>query len=186
MGASVNADDLLSAPGSLTRLIGGPTVRSSGYRMDSVRRQQTEILLPEGEKLQVSDSVLELHIQHYTQQRRERLISRLLLQVTPLHFYRQMKRLGYALTPTFVRYLIWREQATPPRKFPTSYLNGLRGVTAVKVFTFHCTFAYSDFGFQPWGIDDRHKYLLELPIIRYVYSGSQYRYCNASPSPGTI
>ena len=67
--------------------------------------------------------------------------------------------------------MLWGDHAAPPKKFPTSYLNGLRGVTAVKVFTFHYTFAFSDFGFQPWGVDDRHKYILELPIIRYFYSG---------------
>ncbi|RJE17207.1 acyltransferase [Aspergillus sclerotialis] len=31
--------------------------------------------------------------------------------------------------------------------------------------------AFSDIGFQPWGTNDRHRYLLELPIIRYFYSG---------------
>ena len=79
-------------------------------------------------------------------ERRKRILSGLLQQVSPFQLYRYVKKLLYALTPTLLRYLIWHEQSTPPKKFPTSYLNGLRGVTAVKVllFTTHSYSATSD------------------------------------------
>ena len=139
--------------------------------MTVVQQEQSQSLLSDQEKSQLSDEVLELHFQQYVSERRRRIVSRLVQHVKPHQLYRHLKRFGYALTPTLVRSLVWHEQSTPPKKFPTSYLNGLRGLTAIKVFTFHYTFVYSDFGFQPWGVDDRHKHVLELPIIRYFYSG---------------
>ena len=123
------------------------------------------------EKAQSQDDSIDLRLQQYIHHRRKQLLARLLHSLRPPQLLRQGKRLGYTLAPTIIRSLIWDEHGTPPKKFPTSYLNGLRGVTAVKVFTFHYTFVYSDFGFQPWGVDERHKHFLELPIIRYFYSG---------------
>lgn len=89
----------------------------------------------------------------------------------PANACRIGKRFAYCFTPQILRSAYWDDHASKPKQFPTSYLNGLRGITSIKVFTFHYTFAYSDFGFQPWGTNDRHRYLLELPIIRYFYSG---------------
>lgn len=103
--------------------------------------------------------------------RRHRLASKLLFLFKPLYIIRFAKILGYALTPQLLRSLIWNDHPPAGKKFPTSYLNGLRGVTAVKVFTFHYTMAYSDFCFAPWGTDERHNHILELPILRYFYSG---------------
>jgi peptidoglycan/LPS O-acetylase OafA/YrhL len=84
---------------------------------------------------------------------------------------RLWKRFGYALTPQLLRTLIWKDHAPPQKQFSTSYLNGLRGCTALKVFTFHYMHTLSDICFQPWGTNERHHYILELPIIRYFYSG---------------
>ncbi|RMZ87991.1 hypothetical protein DV736_g4781, partial [Chaetothyriales sp. CBS 134916] len=139
--------------------------------MSMVQHEQAESLLPAGENGHAPDVSLKLRVKYYLHEGRRRLLSRLLQQASPSQVYRALKKFGYSLTPTLVRTLVWDEEAPAPKRFPTSYLNGLRGLTAVKVFTFHYSFAYSDFGFQPWGVDDRHKYFLELPIIRYFYSG---------------
>jgi len=97
------------------------------------------------------------------------IISSLLLR--PAQATRWCRRFGYALMPQLLRSLIWQDYAPPRKEFTTSYLNGLRGCTALKVFTFHYIHALSDIGFQPWGTNERHRYILELPIIRYFYSG---------------
>jgi peptidoglycan/LPS O-acetylase OafA/YrhL len=96
------------------------------------------------------------------------LSSRLL---RPAQGGRLWKRFGYALSPQLLRTLIWKDHAPPQKQFSTSYLNGLRGCTGLKVFTFHYIHALSDICFQPWGTNERHRYILELPIIRYFYSG---------------
>ena len=101
-------------------------------------------------------------------------IIRLILSSVLLHPAqggRLWKRFGYALTPQLLRTLIWKDHAPSRKQFPTSYLNGLRGCTALKVFTFHYIHALSDICFQPWGTNEHHHYILELPIIRYFYSG---------------
>ena len=130
-------------------------------------REQTPRLADQ----QIAEEALESQYQRYLEQRQAQLLTRLVHALRPNQLVRSARRLGYALTPQLARTLIWSEQAPKIKSFPTSYLNGLRGVTAVKVFTFHYSFVYSDFGFQPWGVDDRHKHFLELPVIRYFYSG---------------
>jgi peptidoglycan/LPS O-acetylase OafA/YrhL len=97
------------------------------------------------------------------------LLSSILLR--PEQAGRLWMRFGYALTPQLLRTLIWKDHAPLRKQFPTSYLNGLRGCTALKVFTFHYIHALSDIAFQPWGTNERHRYILEFPIIRYFYSG---------------
>ena len=104
-------------------------------------------------------------------ERRRRIFSKLASLVRPTTAYRLGKRFAYCFAPQFLRTKIWNDPAPKPKFFPTSYLNGLRGITSVKVFTFHYTFAFSDFGFAPWGVNSGHRYILELPIIRYFYSG---------------
>lgn len=89
----------------------------------------------------------------------------------PAQIFRQLRRLGYACTPQLVRSVVWHEYAPLTKTYPTSWLNGLRGIAAVKVVTFHYVMAYSDFGFQPWGVDERHTHFFELPVIRYFYAG---------------
>ncbi|EXJ89051.1 hypothetical protein A1O3_02115 [Capronia epimyces CBS 606.96] len=100
-----------------------------------------------------------------------RILFKTLSLMRPGHASRIGKRIAYCFVPQLLRSNIWDDAAPKPKHFSTSYLNGLRGITSVKVFTFHYTFAFSDFGFQPWGTDDRHRYFLELPIIRYFYAG---------------
>ena len=138
--------------------------------MSPSQHEHTQTLLTD-EKSPAEDESMDLRFQQYFDHRRKQIFAIFIHSLRPAQLVRLAKRLGYTLTPTLVRTLVWDEHAPPSKTFPTSYLNGLRGVTAVKVFTFHYTFVYSDFGFQPWGVDERHKYFLELPIIRYFYSG---------------
>lgn len=100
-----------------------------------------------------------------------RIVSKALTLLRPGHAQRIGKRIAYCFAPQILRTHIWDDPAPKAKQFPTSYLNGLRGITSVKVFTFHYTMVFSDIGFAPWGMDDRHRYFLELPIIRYFYSG---------------
>jgi peptidoglycan/LPS O-acetylase OafA/YrhL len=100
-----------------------------------------------------------------------RLLAKAVSKATPGNALKLSRRFAYALTPQLVRSHYYGDHAKKPKQFPTSYLNGLRGITSIKVFTFHYVFAYTDICFQPWGTDDRHNYFLELPIIRYFYAG---------------
>ncbi|OAP57963.1 hypothetical protein AYL99_07053 [Fonsecaea erecta] len=101
----------------------------------------------------------------------QRMLSTALAHVRPASLYKLSKRFAYCFAPQLARSRYWNDQPPKLKQFPTSYLNGLRGITSIKVFTFHFIMAFSDIGFQPWGTNDRHRYLLELPIIRYFYSG---------------
>ena len=93
------------------------------------------------------------------------------IPLRPSHVFRAFRRFGYTFVPQVLRDLIWKDYARSRKHFSTSYLNGLRGCTALKVFTFHYIHAFSDIAFQPWGTDERHHYVLELPILRYFYAG---------------
>jgi peptidoglycan/LPS O-acetylase OafA/YrhL len=80
-------------------------------------------------------------------------------------------RLCYALTPQLVRTYSFNDPLPPPRIFPTSWLDGLRGLAAFAVFNFHYIYAFSDIAIMPYAIDRKHKWFIELPIIRLFYSG---------------
>lgn len=80
------------------------------------------------------------------------------------------KRFSYAFAPQIFRTTIFNDPSLPSRIYPTSWLDGLRGLAAVCVFNFHYVFAYSDMTFMPWG-DAQHRWLIELPIIRLPYLG---------------
>ena len=84
-------------------------------------------------------------------------------------------RVAYALTPSLIRNWISNDQKTisaskEPRS--TAWMDGLRGITALIVFNKHYLFAFTDMTVMPWGANKHHHYLIELPIIRLVYSGS--------------
>jgi peptidoglycan/LPS O-acetylase OafA/YrhL len=111
------------------------------------------------------------YVDERTADARTRLSLLVRQQSRPSNIFRQLRRLGYALTPQLGRSLLWDERSPPTKLYSTSYLTGLRGVLAVKVVTFHYLMAYSDFGFQPWGTDARHTKFLELPIIRLLFAG---------------
>ncbi|EXJ82228.1 hypothetical protein A1O3_06041 [Capronia epimyces CBS 606.96] len=98
-------------------------------------------------------------------------LSKTLSWLQPANAWKLSKRFAYCFTPQLVRSHYFGDPGFAPKKFPTSYLSGLRGLTAIKVFTFHWTFAFSDLGYKPYGTTERYTHFLELPIIRYVHSG---------------
>ena len=100
-----------------------------------------------------------------------RLLAKAISKLTPANAFKLSKRFAYGCTPQFIRSRYYNDPAPKHKQFPTSYLNGLRGITSIKVFTFHFVFAYTDICFRPWGTDERHNHFLELPIIRYFYAG---------------
>lgn len=83
-------------------------------------------------------------------------------------------RATFALLPSFIQSRIYKDDnAKPERLYPTSYLDGMRGLAAL--FVFFCHYAYGSFvitkgyGFVQDGIKNDH--LLQLPILRLLYSG---------------
>jgi peptidoglycan/LPS O-acetylase OafA/YrhL len=155
-------DDNIDIDRSSTRL---PTA------MTVTETEVTQALLSDSHSQRSQEQLRELRWQQYVDHHLRLITTHLLHSIRPAQLTRLAKRFGFAISPTLLRSWLWGEQPAQSKRFPTSYLNGLRGVTAVKVFTFHYTFVFSDFGFQPWGVNERHMYFLELPIIRYFYSG---------------
>ena len=83
---------------------------------------------------------------------------------------KSVRRLTYAFVPQLPRTRIFDDPSPPSRIYPTSWLDGLRGLAALCVFNFHYLFAYGDMASKPWG-DSKHRWLVELPIIRLPYLG---------------
>ena len=92
-------------------------------------------------------------------------------RVRPAHLLTLVKRFGYCFVPQLIRTQVFDDPAPKSKQFSTSYLNGLRGITAVKVFTFHYFMVFTDATHVPYGADKRHTYWTELPLIRYFWTG---------------
>ncbi|KAL8243918.1 hypothetical protein R6Q59_010176 [Mikania micrantha] len=58
------------------------------------------------------------------------------------------------------------------RLHPTSYLDGLRGVASFFVFIHHSSIALFPEIRNSFGVEGSHNYLIQLPFLRIVYSGS--------------
>ena len=78
----------------------------------------------------------------------------------------------FSLLPSFVQKRITGEIAKPEKIHPSSHLDGLRGLAAFFVFlchlTYNCFIITYGFGL---GDDGDNYHLLQLPIIRLLYSG---------------
>lgn len=103
--------------------------------------------------------------------RRRRILVRLVAITRPSQTLSLLKRLGYCFVPQLIRTNVFDDPAPKSKEFSTSYLNGLRGMTAIKVFTFHYFMVFTDATHVPYGADERHTYWTELPIIRYIWTG---------------
>ncbi|KAJ9655138.1 hypothetical protein H2198_005913 [Neophaeococcomyces mojaviensis] len=103
--------------------------------------------------------------------RRWRIILKLVALARPAHLLSSAKRVGYCFVPQVIRTNVFDDPAPKGKEFSTSYLNGLRGMTAIKVFTFHYFMVFTDATHIPYGASDRHTYFTELPIIRYAWTG---------------
>ena len=102
----------------------------------------------------------------------KQLLSRILSHSTRALAYRRAKRVAYCFVPSLLRSHYWNETSPKPKQFPTTYLSGMRGIAAVKVYTFHYAHFFTDATFVPWGRDDNHKLFLELPIVQFLYAGT--------------
>lgn len=84
-----------------------------------------------------------------------------------------LERIGLALLPSFLRPLIAKQEAKPDKLYPTSCLDGLRGIAALFVFFFHILFAYRS---QPYleygyGVEPGFHYIWQLPFVRLFTAG---------------
>jgi peptidoglycan/LPS O-acetylase OafA/YrhL len=81
-------------------------------------------------------------------------------------------RASIALVPSFLQSRIGKERAKPDKLFPTSYLDGMRGLAAL--FVFFCHYSYTCFvitiGYG-YGESGQNHNILQLPIVRLLYSG---------------
>ena len=78
----------------------------------------------------------------------------------------------YAFVPQLLRSWIWKDHVSQSKHFATAYFNGLRGICAIKVYTFHYMYAHSRATSRPWGSGPRYHHFLQLPIIRWLFAGS--------------
>ncbi|KAM3556771.1 hypothetical protein ARSEF4850_005388 [Beauveria asiatica] len=88
--------------------------------------------------------------------------------------------------PTFLRRAFWflmpsfvanhlnparDEQAAPPKPFPTSYLNSLRGIASLVVVFQHNSSEYFESNYRGWGDRAGDRHVIQLPLIRVLVSG---------------
>ncbi|KAH6681743.1 acyltransferase family-domain-containing protein [Halenospora varia] len=75
-----------------------------------------------------------------------------------------------ALFPSFLRA---KDESKPKRRlYPTSYLDGLRGVAAFIVWFHHFVVIWAGFLMNGWGsLEEGSNHILQWPFIRIVYSG---------------
>jgi peptidoglycan/LPS O-acetylase OafA/YrhL len=81
-------------------------------------------------------------------------------------------RSGFFLLPSFVQQRLGKETARSDKLFPTSYLDGMRGLAAL--FVFFCHYSYTFFTITEgygYGKPGQNRNILQLPIIRLFYSG---------------
>lgn len=103
--------------------------------------------------------------------RRRRIILKLIALARPAHLLTLTKRVGYCFVPQLIRTKVFDDAAPKGKEFSTSWLNGLRGMTAIKVFTFHYFMVFTDATHLPYGKSERYTYFTELPLIRYTWTG---------------
>jgi hypothetical protein len=74
------------------------------------------------------------------------------------------------ILPNFLRA---RANKTPRKLYPTSYLDGLRGVAALFVVIHHYAYTFTASSLQGWhaGPEGSHNWFFQLPLIRVVHSG---------------
>ncbi|MCJ1300454.1 hypothetical protein MMC08_003251 [Hypocenomyce scalaris] len=86
--------------------------------------------------------------------------------------FRTLRRIGYAFVPQLLRTKYFADPVPAARLYPTSNLDGLRGLAALFIFNFHFLFAYnSRVTDRPWEDTSRRGWF-ELPVLRLAYSGS--------------
>ncbi|KAK0112161.1 hypothetical protein ONS96_001418 [Cadophora gregata f. sp. sojae] len=85
---------------------------------------------------------------------------------------RLVQRMAFGLLPSFVQRKIRPGHTKPQRLHPTSYLDGLRGVSSFIVFLGHYTEENLGWYTEPYGAyeDGAASSPLQLPFVRVIYS----------------
>lgn len=80
----------------------------------------------------------------------------------------------WSLLPWFLTAPLGKTTRKLPRKTSTSYLNGIRGIACLLVYTYHVSMHYyREFMMNPYGAEpaaDNHGFS-QLPVIRIIYAG---------------
>ncbi|KAK5100679.1 hypothetical protein LTR24_000825 [Lithohypha guttulata] len=142
----------------------------SHRRTISLQREQNRPLLNDTESQQLEKSTEEW-VDQPSAARRRRIMLKAVALARPAHLVTTLKRFIYCFVPQLIRTQVFDDPAPADKQFSTSYLNGLRGMTALKVFTFHYFMVFTDATHVAYGADDRHTYITELPLIRYFWTG---------------
>lgn len=85
--------------------------------------------------------------------------------------FRKVRRLPHALVPDFVRNRFDADTTPVPPVTNTTWMDGLRGWSAVFVFNYHFFFAFTTGANIGFGPNANYRSFFELPIVRLVYDG---------------
>lgn len=143
----------------------------SRRRTMSLQHEQGRPLLQYDTESQTSESLSEDWIDQPSAARWYRILLKTLALARPAHIIALLRKLGYCFVPQLIRTHLFDEPAPKSKEFSTTYLNGLRGLAALKVFTFHYFMVFTDATHIPYGASPRYTYFTELPYIRYFWTG---------------
>ncbi|KAF7170166.1 hypothetical protein CNMCM5623_002681 [Aspergillus felis] len=101
---------------------------------------------------------LSSHVQHVTDHWQE-------------YLERWLKRLGIALTPSYLQHLVGGEPPQSTKLHAIAALDGLRGWACLLVFNFHFLFTYTWKVAVGWGFNNENYGILHLPIVHLLVSG---------------
>ncbi len=83
-----------------------------------------------------------------------------------------VRRFGYAFVPQLLRSILFNDALPHAKIHTTSWLDGFRGLAALAVYNLHFFVYYTDTK-TPYGEDDNHLWIFQLPILRLFYAGSE-------------
>lgn len=91
-------------------------------------------------------------------------------QISSTSWKHSIWSVGRFMTPSFMQHN-GMDMIRPAKLYPTSYLDGIRGLAAL--FVFFCHFFYQPFNIaEGWGTGENNYHLLKLPFIRLFYQGA--------------
>ncbi|EAW10319.1 acyltransferase family protein [Aspergillus clavatus NRRL 1] len=88
-----------------------------------------------------------------------------------VYLYRWLRKLGIALTPSYLQHWVGGEPPQLTKLHAIAALDGLRGWACLLVFNFHFLFTYTWKVAVGWGFNGENYGILHLPIIHLLVSG---------------